>query len=126
MSSFLIDYPFANRLYPGALERSRHVCERGPTVILSDGDVVFQPRKVAAFRLVGRGGGPRADLHPQGAHARRGRGALPGAPYVMVDDKLRILTAMKKVWGNRLTTVFPRQGHYAFDPRRYRATRPRM
>jgi len=83
MSSFLVDYPFAGRLYPGSLDVIAHLRRFGPTVILSDGDVVFQP---------------------------------PARQYVMVDDKLRILAAMKQVWGDRLTSVFPRQGHYALDP----------
>ena len=57
MSSFLIDYPFADRLYPGALDALAHVRSWGRPVILSDGDVVFQPRKIAAFRPVACGRG---------------------------------------------------------------------
>jgi hypothetical protein len=48
----------------------------------------------------------------------------PADHYVMIDDKLRILAAMKQVWGERLTTVFPRQGHYAHDPREIAAWPP--
>ena len=115
MSSFLIDYPFADRIYPGALEALAHARRWGPTVILSDGDVVFQPRKVQRSGLW---------------HVVEGRVLIyihkelmlddlqrchPAQHYVMVDDKLRILTAMKAVLGARLTTVFVRQGHYAFE-----------
>ena len=115
MSAFLIDYPFADRVYPGALQALAHARQSGPTVILSDGDVVFQPRKVQRSGLW---------------HVVEGRVLIyihkelmlddlqrchPAQHYVMVDDKLRILTAMKAVLGSRLTTVFVRQGHYAFD-----------
>lgn len=117
MSSFLVDYPFAQRLYPQALEVIAHLGSFGRTVILSDGDVVFQPRKVQRSGLW---------------HAVEGRVLIyihkervlddvqrrfPAAHYVVVDDKLRILAAMKQVLRERLTTVFPRQGHYALDPR---------
>ena len=115
ISSFLIDYPFASRLYPGALQAAAHVGQWGPTVVLSDGDVVFQPRKVLqsgiwqAFdaRVL-------IYIHKEAMLADIER-RYPARRYVMIDDKLRILTAMKAVWGERLTTVFVRQGHYAFD-----------
>ena len=117
ISSFLIDYPFANRLYPGALEVLAHCRRFGPTVILSDGDVVFQPRKVRRSGLWdGVEGRVLIYLHKErmlDSVQRR----YPAARYVMVDDKLRILTAMKRAWGASLTTVFPRQGHYACDPK---------
>ena len=116
MSGFLVDYPFADRLYPRALDVVRHLGRLGPTVILSDGDVVFQPRKVQRSGLWDAvGGRVLIYVHKEGmldAVQRR----YPAQRYVMVDDKLRILAAMKAVWGERLTTVFPRQGHYAFDP----------
>ncbi|HEV2284434.1 MAG TPA: hypothetical protein VGR80_00195, partial [Steroidobacteraceae bacterium] len=48
----------------------------------------------------------------------------PATHYVMIDDKLRILTAMKNAWGEKLTTIFPRQGHYALDPRELAAWPP--
>ena len=116
MSSFLIDYPFANRLYPGALEVLAHCRRFGPTVILSDGDVVFQPRKVRRSGLWDAVGG-RVLIY---LHKERMLDSVqrryPAARYVMVDDKLRILTAMKRAWGASLTTIFPRQGHYARDP----------
>src|SRR5487761_1589720 len=115
MSSFLVDYPFASRLYPGALEALEHCRRFGSTVILSDGDVVFQPRKVRRAGLWDAvEGRVLIYLHKErmlDSVKRR----FPASRYVMVDDKLRILTAMKREWGSSLTTIFPRQGHYALD-----------
>jgi FMN phosphatase YigB (HAD superfamily) len=113
LSSFLVNYPFANRLYPGSLDAVEHVASLGQTVILSDGDVVFQPRKVERAGLWDTFGG-RVLIYVHKEQelddvARR----YPGEHYVLIDDKIRILTAVKKMWGDRLTTVFPRQGHYA-------------
>lgn len=116
MSSFLVDYPFANRLYPGSLEALERVNQWGTTVILSDGDVVFQPRKVQRSGLWGAvDGRVLIYIHKEQMLADVER-LYPAQHYVMVDDKLRILKAMKEIWGGRLTTVFPRQGHYALDP----------
>jgi len=116
MSSFLVDYPFASRLYPGALEAVAHCGRWGSTVVLSDGDVVFQPRKIYRSGIWDAvEGRVLIYLHKEemlDAVARR----YPSQHYVMVDDKLRILAAMKKSWDAQLTTVFPRQGHYALDP----------
>jgi len=124
MSSFLVDYPFAKCLYPGALEVIKHLSTYGPTVILSDGDVVFQPRKVQRSGLwEAVDGRVLIYIHKEQMLddvVRR----YPARHYVMVDDKLRILAAMKDVLGNRLTTVFPRQGHYALDPRNVTAYPP--
>jgi FMN phosphatase YigB (HAD superfamily) len=115
MSSFLIDYPFAARLYPHALEAVANCGRWGPTVVLSDGDVVFQPHKVQRSGIWDAvDGRVLIYLHKEemlDSVARR----YPSRHYVMVDDKLRILAAMKRVWGQKLTTVFPRQGHYALD-----------
>jgi FMN phosphatase YigB (HAD superfamily) len=115
MSGFLIDYPFASRLYPGALAALAHCRRVGPTAILSDGDVVFQPRKVTRSGLWDAvEGRVMIYLHKEqmlDAVERR----HPARHYVMVDDKLRLLDAMKKIWGSRLTTIFVRQGHYALD-----------
>jgi hypothetical protein len=116
LSSFLIGYPFANRLYPGSLDALEHAERFGPTVILSDGDVVFQPRKIhraGIFDAVEK----RVLIYIHKEHElddveRR----YPADHYVLVDDKVRILTAVKRHWGPRLTTVFPRQGHYALAP----------
>lgn len=116
MSAFLVDYPFAERLYPGALDVIAHLRRWGPTVILSDGDVVFQPRKVQRSGLwEAVEACVLIYLHKEQMLDDVER-RYPARRYVMVDDKLRILAAMKKVWGARLTTVFPRQGHYALDP----------
>jgi FMN phosphatase YigB (HAD superfamily) len=117
MSSFLVDYPFATRLYPRALEAVRHLGTWGTTVILSDGDVVFQPRKIQRSGLWDAVEG-RVLIY---IHKERVLDDVamryPARHYVMVDDKLRILAAMKRSWGERLSTIFPRQGHYALDPR---------
>jgi len=116
MSSYLVDYPFANRLYPGSLDALEHVRPWGPTVILSDGDVVFQPRKVQRSGLwEAAEGRVLIYIHKEQMLDDVER-HFPAGHYVMVDDKLRILTAMKKAWRDRLTTVWPRQGHYALDP----------
>ena len=117
MSSFLVDYPFANRLYPGSLDALRHLAAWGETVIVSDGDVVFQPRKVQRSGLwEAVEGRVLIYIHKEQMLDDVGR-RYPAVHYVMIDDKLRILTAMKKIWGGRLTTVLPRQGHYALDPK---------
>jgi FMN phosphatase YigB (HAD superfamily) len=124
ISFFLLDYPFADRLYPGALAVLAHCRAFGPTVILSDGDVVFQPLKVQRAGLW-KAVEQRVLIY---LHKERMLAAIeqryPAEHYVMIDDKLRILAAMKSVWGERLTTVFPRQGHYAHDPREIAAWPP--
>lgn len=115
-SFYLLDYPFADRLFPGSLEVIKHLGACGPTVILSDGDVVFQPRKVERSGLYDAvEGRVLIYIHKEEALDDVQR-RYPAEHYVLVDDKLRILDAAKKVWGSRLTTVFPRQGHYARDP----------
>jgi len=115
MSSFLMDYPFANRLYPDALRVLERLRSLGPTVILSDGDVVFQPRKVERAGLARVADGDvLIYIHKEEALDDVER-RFPAEHYVLVDDKLRILDAVKRVWGERVTTVFPRQGQYAHD-----------
>ena len=115
VSLFLLHYPFADRLYPGVLPLIERLKRRGPVVILSDGDVVFQPRKVERSGLwAAVGGHVLIDIHKEQMLDDVSR-RYPAERYVMVDDKLRILAAMKGVWGDRLTTVFVRQGHYAHD-----------
>lgn len=116
MSNWLVDYPFAERLYPGALDAVKHVQQWAPTVILSDGDAVFQPRKVeraGIWRTVG--GHVLIYVHKEQELDDVER-LYPSRRYVMIDDKLRILDAMKQTWGDRLTTVFAQQGRYAHDP----------
>ena len=121
ISSFLIDYPFADRLYPQALQVLAHCGRFGPTVILSDGDVVFQPRKVRRSGLWDAVEGRVLIYLHKEQMLESVRRRYPASRYVMVDDKLRILTAMKGAWGNSLTTIFPRQGHYALDPKQIAA-----
>ena len=114
-ANYLVDYPFANRLYPGALDVLEKFRTWGQTVILTDGDVVFQPRKVersGIFETVK--GHVLIYVHKEEALADVER-RYPADHYVMVDDKLRILAALKKAWGDRVTTVFPRQGKFAND-----------
>jgi FMN phosphatase YigB (HAD superfamily) len=117
MSYFLVDYPFANRLYPGSLDALEHVRGWGETVILSDGDVVFQPRKVQRSGLWEAVEGRVLIYIHKEQMLHEVERLYPARHYVMVDDKLRILEAMKRIWGDRLTTVWPRQGHYALDPK---------
>lgn len=124
MSSFLVDYPFANRLYPGSIDALDHVRIWGPPVILSDGDVVFQPRKVQRSGLwEAVEGRVLIYIHKEQMLSDVER-LYPARHYVMMDDKLRILTAMKQSWGSRLTTVWVRQGHYALDPETTRTYPP--
>jgi FMN phosphatase YigB (HAD superfamily) len=117
MSSFLMDYPFAKQLFPGAIEVLKRLRSLGPTVILSDGDVVFQPRKIEHAGLSEVvGGHVLIYIHKEDALDDVER-RYPADHYVLVDDKLRILSAVKEFWGRRVTTVFPRQGTYAHDPK---------
>jgi FMN phosphatase YigB (HAD superfamily) len=116
MSGFLVDYPFADRLYPQALEVLAHLARFGPTVILSDGDVVFQPRKVQRSGLWDAVDGRVLIYVHKELMLDAVQQHYPARRYVLVDDKLRILAAVKSALRERLTTVFPRQGHYAVDP----------
>jgi len=117
MSFFLLEYPFAARLYPGALEVLDHCRRWGPTVVLSDGDVVFQPHKVQRSGIWDAVEGRVLIYLHKEQMLECVRRRYPSRRYVMVDDKLRILAAMKSTWGSTLTTIFPRQGHYALDDR---------
>jgi FMN phosphatase YigB (HAD superfamily) len=120
MSSYLVDYPFANRLYAGALDVIERLRTLGQTVILSDGDVVFQPRKVQRSGIwEAVDGHVLIYIHKEEMLddiAQR----YPARHYVLVDDKPRILAAFKDAWGERVTTIFPRQGQYARDAKAYR------
>ena len=116
MANWLIDYPFAERLYPGAIDAVKHVSQWGRAVVLSDGDAVFQPRKVkrsGVWNVVGDG--VLIFIHKE-QNLDDVERIFPARRYVLIDDKLRILSAVKGVWGERVTTVFPRQGRYANDP----------
>jgi FMN phosphatase YigB (HAD superfamily) len=116
MSSFLIDYPFAGRLFPAALEVLKRLAGFGRTVILSDGDVVFQPHKVERSGLADAvAGRVLIYIHKEEALDDVER-RYPAERYVIVDDKRHILAAVKQFWGERVTTVFARQGSYAHDP----------
>jgi len=115
-SSFLVDYPFANRLYPGSLDVLARWSQRGPTVIMSDGDVVFQPRKIERSGLWQEVDGRVLIYVHKEQQLADVEHRFPARRYVLVDDKLRILDACKRLWGDRVVTVFPRQGHYAHDP----------
>jgi len=116
LSNFLINYPFAERLFPGALEVVRHLNCWGSTVILTDGDVVFQPHKIRRSGLYeGVEGRVLVYIHKERELDDVER-RYPADHYVFVDDKARLLDAFKRVWGSRVTTVFVRQGHYALGP----------
>jgi FMN phosphatase YigB (HAD superfamily) len=115
MSSWLVDYPFADRLYPGALEAVKHVQQWGTAVILSDGDAVFQPRKVEKSGLWRAFDNHILIYVHKEQELDDVERLYPADHYVLIDDKLRILAAVKKIWGERVTTVFARQGHYAHD-----------
>ena len=115
VSYYLVNYPFANRLYPNSLDAVEHTQQWGKAVILSDGDVVFQPRKIERSGLL-----EAVDrniliyIHKE-QELKDVEDRYPADHYVLVDDKLRILTEIKKVWKSRVTTIFPKQGHYAND-----------
>jgi FMN phosphatase YigB (HAD superfamily) len=124
MSSFLIDYPFPERLFPDVPAVLARCAALGPTVILSDGDAVFQPHKVQRAGLwKAVQGRVLIYLHKE-EMLEEVRREYPAQHYIMVDDKLRILSAMKRVWGAALTTVMPLQGHYARDPRQLEGQPP--
>jgi FMN phosphatase YigB (HAD superfamily) len=116
MSSWLVDYPFADRLYVGALDAVKHVQKWGTPVILSDGDAVFQPRKVERSGLWHAFDSRILIYIHKEQELDDVERLYPATHYVLIDDKLRILSAVKEIWGKRVTTVFPKQGHYAFDP----------
>jgi len=115
VSTFLVNYPFANRLFPNSLDAIEHCRQWGPVVILSDGDVVFQPLKIHRSGLFEAVEGNILIYIHKEVELDDVERRYPADHYVMVDDKLRILTALKEIWGPRVTTVFPRQGHYALD-----------
>jgi FMN phosphatase YigB (HAD superfamily) len=117
VSEFLVEYHFANRLFPNSLDVLDHVSQWGTAAILSDGDVVFQPRKIRRSGLFdGVKGNVLIYVHKE-HELDDVQQRYPADHYVLVDDKIRILTAVKKVWGTGVTTVFVRQGHYALDPK---------
>lgn len=116
LAFFLLDYPFLKRLVPGALEVLKHLSQWGPTVILTDGDVIFQPHKVRQSGLYHAVNGRVLIYIHKEQQLDDVEARYPAEHYVLIDDKLRILSAVKHLWGSRLTTILPRQGHYAHDP----------
>lgn len=115
VSYFMVNYPFANRLFPESLDAVAHAQRLGQAVILSDGDVVFQPRKVDRSGLYDEFEGHVLIYVHKELQLADVEEKYPASHYVMVDDKVRLLTAVKEYWGTRVTTVFPRQGHYALN-----------
>ena len=115
LSTYLINYPFANRLFPNSLDVIEHCKQWGKVVILTDGDVVFQPRKVERSGLFEAVEGNILIYIHKEFELDDVERRYPAEHYVLVDDKLRILTAIKEIWSDKVTTVFPRQGHYALD-----------
>ncbi|MGD0695089.1 MAG: HAD family hydrolase [Terriglobia bacterium] len=116
VSYFLLGYPFANRLFPGSIDAVEHAQRYGTAVILTDGDVVFQPHKVYRSGLYEVFGGKVLIYVHKEQELDHIAQLYPAERYVVLDDKLRILSAIKDVWNARVTTVFVRQGHYALDP----------
>jgi FMN phosphatase YigB (HAD superfamily) len=115
VSEYLVDYPFADRLYPSALDVLERMRSSGPTVVLTDGDAIFQPRKVARAGVGSAADGVLVYVHKEDELADVER-RYPASRYVLVDDKVRILAAAKLHWGDRVTTVLPLQGQFANDP----------
>jgi FMN phosphatase YigB (HAD superfamily) len=116
VSHFLVNYSFATRLYPNSLDVVERTKQWGQAVVLSDGDVVFQPLKVERSGIFDAFDGKILIYIHKEQELDDVEKRYPSGHYVVIDDKLRILTAIKKVWGAKVTTVFPKQGHYAKDP----------
>lgn len=117
VSHFFINYPFATRLYPDSLDAIEHVKQWGKAVVLSDGDVVFQPLKVERSGIYEAVNGNVLIYIHKEKELEDVERRFPASHYVLIDDKIRILSDVKKIWGDKVTTVFPRQGHYALDPK---------
>jgi hypothetical protein len=115
VSTYLVNYPFANRLFPNSVDVIERCKAVGRVVILTDGDVVFQPRKIERSGLFEAVDGNILIYIHKEQELNDVERRFPARYYVFVDDKVRLLAAIKKYWGKRVTTVFPKQGHYAFD-----------
>lgn len=115
VSSFLLSYPFANRLFPNSLDVIERCQNFGETVIVTDGDVVFQPFKISRSGLHETFDGKVLIYIHKEMELDDIQERYPADHYIFIDDKVRILSAVKKAWGSRVTTIFPRQGHYAVD-----------
>jgi len=116
LSCWILDYPFAELVYPGAIDAVRYVRGSGRAVILSDGDAVFQPRKIDRSGLWQEFAGEVLIYVHKQKELEAIERAYPASHYAMIDDKLAILDAIKQGWGERVTTIFPEQGHFALDP----------
>ena len=116
-SMYLVDYPFANRLFPNSLDAIEHARNMGKATILSDGDVVFQPHKIYRSGIYDAIDGEVLIYIHKETELDDVAQRYPADHYVLVDDKVRILAEVKRQWATRVTTVFPRQGHYANDPK---------
>jgi FMN phosphatase YigB (HAD superfamily) len=114
-ANWLLDYPFADRLYPHALDAVKHVRQWGSVAILSDGDAIFQPRKILRSGLWDAFDGKVLIYVHKENELRDVERRLPAAHYALIDDKTRILAAAKLAWADRVTTIFPKQGHYAIE-----------
>lgn len=117
LANWVVDYPFAERLYPGALDAVRHVSQWGLPVILTDGDGVYQPHKLERAGLIAAFGGHVLNYVHKETELDAVAKAYPAKHYVLIDDKLGVLDSVKRSWGSTVTTIFPRQGHYANDPK---------
>jgi hypothetical protein len=115
LANWMVDYPFADRLYPQALDAVRHAKRLARAVVFSDGDAVFQPRKIERSGLWHEFAGHVLVYIHKEQELDDIEHWYPSRHYVLIDDKLRILDAVKKAWGEKVTTVFVKQGHYAFD-----------
>lgn len=116
ISAILIDYPYADRVFPGAFDVLKRLGDWGTTVIVSDGDTVLQPRKITRAGLRDAVDG-RVLIYIHKEHQLADiESHFPAEHYVFVDDKPRILAAVKQAWGSRVTTILPKQGHYALAP----------
>ncbi|MGA2411367.1 MAG: HAD family hydrolase [Candidatus Binataceae bacterium] len=115
VSSYLLEYPFANRLLPNSLDVVDRCQSLGETILVTDGDVVFQPLKIRRSGLHEAFEGKVLIYIHREMELDDITSRYPADHYVFIDDKVRILSAIKKAWGSRVTTIFPRQGHYAMD-----------
>lgn len=123
-ANWVMDYPFIERLYPDALGVVRHVRQWGLPVILTDGDGVFQPHKLERSGLLRAFGGHVLNYVHKEQELDSVKSAYPAKHYVLLDDKLSLLDVVKKAWGDRVTTIFPRQGHYANDAKVLACSKP--
>lgn len=124
LANWVIDYPFAERLFPDALATVRYVSQWGLPVILTDGDGVYQPHKLERAGLIAAFGGRVLNYVHKETELDAVKRAFPAKHYVLIDDKLSVLDAVKRAWGDSVTTVFPRQGHYANDPEKLKDLPP--